>query len=293
MQKRKQGGAARPGGTRRETPSRKIAGSLRSQRSIRQQWRLELELKSCKANIGMWERRLATAQEGKARQARQISGGQGSAHRILAAFVQEATEAEGMIATFRKNAEDLQRQIETLTPSNTQVAERFEHQQILGARLLARLELDRKLDLVLDAAREILQQRAALTAEMTEEARALDFAHGVDLDSRRFESLALALPVQMASDSEKFVEWFLGGEKDRSPQTITGGEFILPETLASHNAFRSGDCVSLTPEEGRKLDAQEAARRVPAPEEMQAQVNRAQRGAVETPSAIQWGLPRP
>ncbi len=240
-------------------------GSLRSQASITAQWGLESNLKTAKAQVGLWERKLKEAQDGVVRQTAQLSQGHGASHSILELYVQDVSKAEQIIASFKSQVAGLQAQIDALMPDAAKAAERAEKQRSLRIRVLARLELDRKLDAALESVRGILEQRAETTSEMREAAISLDFDHNVNLDDSRFETALHTLPDGMARESEKWVTWFLGQEDDRTPCTVRGGNATLPETLASHNAFRFGECVMLTTAEEAEVERAADLRSPPQP----------------------------
>jgi hypothetical protein len=228
--------------------------SLRSQKSIKAEWRLRSDLKTAKAQVGLWEGNLKKAQEGVARQTAQVAAGYGASHAILRGYVKEVGEAEQMITAFKSQVADLEAKIQALMPNAEKAAERAEGQRILWIRVLARLELDRRLDAALEVVRHVLEERAAITSNMREAAIALDFAREVRLDDDRFEALLRTLPSDMARESAKWVAWFTGRDGDRTPCTIQGGQAVLPETLASHNAFQSGDCPMLTKAEEAQIN---------------------------------------
>jgi hypothetical protein len=202
-------------------------------------------------------------------------------------------KAEQMIAAFKAQAIKLQAQIDALVPTPAQAAERAERQNILAGQVRVRLEIDRALDGVLQRVREILRERAAVTAKMREAATALEFASGLNLDDARFESLLRALPEEMARDSAKWVTWFLGSEEGRSPYIQHWGDVTLPETLASNNAFRTGELVEVTKEEQAQLERIIESRRPPAPPASPSprKIGMPAPEAV-APEKIQWGLMR-
>ncbi len=274
-----------------QAPDEFRAGSLRSQRSIKQQWRLESALKTAKELVAMWERNLTKAKEGVARNAVQLSAGNSASHRAMEGYVEDVVKAEKMIAAFESQVTDLQAQLDALIPNAVQAAERAEAQRSLRTRVLARLELDRKLDAALGTVRKILQQRSAATSEMREDASALEFESNVNLDDQRFADLLLSLPSGMALESQAWVKWFFGSEENRSSCEMRYGNAVLSETLASHNAFRSGDCPMLTKAEEAEIDRIIDSQRPPRPpdEEM--------RSALPSPEPvpsekIQWMLAR-
>jgi hypothetical protein len=240
-------------------------GSLRSQRSITEEWRLERELKLAEAQQGLWERNLTTAREGVKRQTGQASQRRGSAYVILESYVQDVTKAEKMISAFKDQVANLRKQIKALQPDPAKAAKRAGEQRILADLLEMRLEGDRAIDAALETVRHKLQDRAALCAAMRERAITLEFASNVDLDERRFDALLSVLPQEMARDSERFVQFFLGREEGRSEFRMHYCNAVLPETLASGNAFRSGDCAMVTKAEASELERIINSKMPPAP----------------------------
>ncbi|HMD85145.1 MAG TPA: hypothetical protein VKO18_10650 [Terriglobia bacterium] len=265
MQGKKQVKESRQKGEAGHGAEMEFHGSLRSQASIKKEWQLKSLLKTCKAQIGLWERKLEPARQGITRNTLQISSGQGMAHSTLQRYVAEVEEAKRMIASFQEQAVALQKQIEALQPDAVKASERAEGQKALAIQVLARLEMDRKLDAALEAVWGILYSRAALTSNIHEGAMALEFHSALNLDDRRFDALLHALPQDMAHESEKWVTWFLGREDERRPCAIHGGEAVLPETLFSHNAFQSGDCPNLTEAEDAEITRIIASRNPIAP----------------------------
>ena len=273
-------------------PRPKFIGSLRSQASVTKEWGLKADLKTCKAQIGLWERKLATAGQGVTRNSAQIAAGNGMAHSTLEGYVQDVSKAKQMIAAFQEQAASLQRQIDDLQPTPEKAVERAEGQRVLCAQVEQRLQIDRKLDGALEAVRQILRERAALTSEMVGCVASLDFNHNFDLDDQRFDALLRVLPEGMAGESEKWVTWFLGREDGRSPYMIQRGKFTLRETLASHNAFCSGDSVNLTKKEEAEVERIDASRGPFAPP-VEAPPNRIGQAAEEVrPENIRWAMLR-
>jgi len=274
------------------TSEPKFIGSLRSQKSIREQWRLERSLKSARGNISLWERNLATAEAGVARNTAQISAGQGYAHTVLQDYIEKVSNAKQMIAAFEDQAVSLQREIDSLLPDAVKAAERAEAQNVLAGQVRARLALDRELDSLLEAVRAILFERAALTGKMRDVAVSLEFDRDVNLDDRSFDALLEMLPRGMGAESAKHVQWLLGEEDGRRPCTIRNDFVVLDETLRCNNAFRYDDCANLTREEELRIE-RIAASRDPVAPPIEAPPRRLGEPATEVPpSKIQWGLMR-
>lgn len=269
----------------------KRSWSLRSQRSYQEEWRLESELKTCRVNIDLWKRKLATAEESKARQTRQINAGQGYAHTLLRDAVNEIDTAKSMISAFEEQAVELQTRIDALTPDAAKAADRAQRQNSVASLALERWKADQKLDSVLSEARRILEDRAAVTGKMRAIAESLDFERNVNLDSERFEALLHTLPKEISRQSGAWVAWFLGRDGERTPWEVHGGEFLLEETLASANAFRSGDCPHLTAKERKQIEALAASRVIVTPQMMEdATVTRKPGEATREVPGMQYGL---
>jgi hypothetical protein len=296
MGKKTQGRKARQGADAPQSSGLQFIGSLRSQRSVKKQWRLESELKKANAQKEYWERKLTTAREGVARNSEQISRGQGAAHQALESYVLDVAKAEQMISAFKAQAVNLQAQIDALVPTPAQAAERAEGQVILANLALAREEGDRNLDALLATVAQLLRERAEITSKMRKLAETLEFARGLNLDDDRFEALLRMLPQGMAAESAKWCKAFLGRQDGRHPVTIQGGEIVLRETLACNNAFRTGDCAELTKEEEaeikRSLDSRvppSLAAFLGAPSPQRLGMPKPEDVA---PERMQWAMPR-
>jgi hypothetical protein len=239
--------------------------SLRSQKSVQAEWGLRSDLKTAKAQVGLWQGNLEKAKQGVVRQTEQVSAGHGISHAILESYIEDVAKAEKMVAAFKTQVADLEAKIQALMPDAAKAAERAEGQRILWIRVLARLELDRRLDAALEIVRHVLEERRAITSNMREAATALEFDGTVNLDDQRFDALLRSLPSDMARESAKWVTWFLGREPDRTPCTIHWHEVALPETLACHNAFQPGDCPMLTKAEEAEVSRIIDSYAAPAP----------------------------
>ncbi len=291
MGKKTQGRKSRQGAIAPKGSSLKFIGSPRSQGDIKEQWRLESVLTTCEAQSSLWQRKLATAEEGVLRNTAQISAGHGYGHSVLQANVKEVAEAKQMIASFKEHAVKLQKQIDSLIPDAAKAAERAGKQKVVAEGFLAREGMDRKLDSALEVVRQILRERAALTSILRDGTESLGFGRNIDLDDERFETLLEALPQKMAAESLKFVKWFLGLEGGRRPYRVHGGTFVLRETLHCHNAFASGDFPELTEEEMAAIEQMRRASGPSAPP-VEAPPKRLGEEIEEVPpSKIQWGLP--
>jgi hypothetical protein len=269
--------------------SPEFIGSPRSQRNIKEQWRLEGELKTCDGQIACWQRKLATAEEG----VRRNTGGGGYNLAVLRGYVREANETKDMITSFEAHAVTLRAELAALLPDAAKAAERGELQKIVAAQIRARLALDKRLDSALEAARAILLERAELTRKMRDGAVSLEFNQNVDLDEGRFDSLLAMLPRNMAAESQKFCDWFLGEEGDRRPYAVRNDGIVFKETLRAANAFREGDSPELTDRERAEIERMVAARGPFAPPVEEPPKRLLGEPAAEIASSeIQWALLR-
>ena len=139
MGKKTQGRKSRQRAKAPHTYGPEFIGSLRSQESVKEQWRFESNLKSAKAQVKLWEGNLKKAQEGVARQTQQVTQGSGVAHAVLQAYVKEVGEAKQMIVAFRSQVASLQAQLDALMPDAAKAGERAEGQKVLALRVLGRL----------------------------------------------------------------------------------------------------------------------------------------------------------
>lgn len=267
--------------------------SLQSARSKLEELRLQREKKACEANVELWERRHATAEAGKKRQAAQIAAGHGYAHTALLVYVQEVLEAQQMIATFKEQAKALQTRIDNLTLNAAEADERRKNQESVAALLDMRVITARRLDGALQDVRRIAGECLESSAEIARLAGLLEFPSDTNLGVQQFEDLLRKLPKEMAPEAERFATWFLGMEEDRKPCLITVEQVTLPETLRSSNVFVYGERPELTREEARRVAAIETARYIPTPQEQEAATRLPGEAARELPiGMVQWGLLR-
>jgi hypothetical protein len=248
-------------------------------------------LTRCAAQQQYWERRLVTAEEGKKRWTAQLTDGNGRAHTILQGFVREVTEAQGMIASFKERAIEVQKQIDALALSPKDAAQRAKDQEVVAMLLLARGSLDGQIDSLLALTHKTLARRAALSSELRERVSALEFSYNLNLDTERFEALAHTLPKEIAAESKRFTDHFLGLEEDLALFEVPIGTLMLDETLTRHGAYRTGDRPLVNGRERAEFMRKQEREGDPIREVMPANVN-TRRGVPEgDPNAIiSWGL---
>jgi hypothetical protein len=264
-----------------------------SQDRVKKRWQLEGQLTRCAAQQQYWERRLVTAEEGKKRWTAQLTDGNGRAHTILQGFVREVTEAQGMIASFKERAIEVQKQIDALALSPKDAAQRAKDQEVVAMLLLARGSLDGQIDSLLALTHKTLARRAALSSELRERVSALEFSYNLNLDTERFEALSRTLPKEIAAESKRFTDHFFGLEEDLAPFEIPRGTLILDETLTRHGAYRTGDRPLLNSKEKAEFMRKMEREGDPIRETMPANVNtRREVPKGEPVGAITWGIIR-
>ena len=264
-----------------------------SQDRVKKRWQLEGQLTRCAAQQQYWERRLVTAEEGKKRWTAQLTDGNGRAHTILQTFVKEVAEAQGMVVSFKECAVELQKQIDALALSPKDAAQRAKDQEIVAMLLLARGSLDGQIDSLLALTHKTLARRAALSSELRERVSALEFSYNLNLDTERFEALAHTLPKEIAAESKRFTDHFLGLEEDLALFEVTIGTLMLDETLTRHGAYRSGDRPLVNGRERAEFMRKQEREGDPIREVMPANVNtRSEVPKGEPVGAITWGIIR-
>jgi hypothetical protein len=268
-------------------------GSATSQGRVKKRWELERQLTACGDQQKYWERRLVTAEEGKKRWTAQLTDGNGRAHTILQGFVREVTEAQGMIASFKERAIEVQKQIDALALSPKDAAQRAKDQEVVAMLLLARGSLDGQIDSLLALTHKTLARRAALSSELRERVSALEFSYNLNLDTERFEALAHTLPKEIAAESKRFTDHFLGLEEDLALFEVPIGTLMLDETLTRHGAYRTGDRPLLNSKEKAEFMRKMEREGDPIREVMPANVNtRSEVPKGEPVGAITWGIIR-
>jgi hypothetical protein len=264
-----------------------------SQDRVKKRWQLEGQLTRCAAQQQYWERRLVTAEEGKKRWTAQLTDGNGRAHTILQTFVKEVAEAQGMVVSFKECAVELQKQIDALALSPKDAAQRAKDQEVVAMLLLARGSLDGQIDSLLALTHKTLARRAALSSELRERVSALEFSYNLNLDTERFEALAHTLPKEIAAESKRFTDHFLGLEEDLALFEVPIGTLMLDETLTRHGAYRTGDRPLVNGRERAEFMRKQEREGDPIREVMPANVNtRSEVPKGEPVGAITWGIIR-
>ena len=257
----------------RQKPAAQSIWSPRSQRSILKQLELEAAREKVRNLVTFGEKKIAEGKKTSIRQADTVAGGGSYAiNQSLARTLEDITIREREVALYRGREQSLQAEIDALTPTAAQAAERAWHQSDLAGLAVKRFEKDRQAELALVKLRKILEERATLTAKMLEIARMVDFAPSADFDAGRFVALRQSLPDDLLVQSHAWLNGFLGQESEKEPCTIGSRLSVIPETLADSGVFRPGTYANLSKKQAKQLSSDEAPKALPSPQEMQASV---------------------
>ncbi len=263
--------------------------SLRSQRSIKRQFELEDEIAKFQKLIIYEEGRLAEAQVNRTRQAQLVVNGQLIYQRNLEDSILEIEQRKQKIKAYQEVTTCLQKEVEGLQPTRSQAGERAGKQAELARLAEERIEAVVSVDAAIYALRERLNIYAEVTRAMMKLAGEIDF-NGEDFDSTRFGRLAVSLPMTMQAESRRWLEWFLGMEKDRHECKILHEFQSFPETLAAAHYYRRGEKPLLTENERKEAQAQEP--RLLTPMEFEALHYGPKKPDDVPPEGIQWAMMR-
>jgi hypothetical protein len=229
--------------------------SFRSQRSCLQQAKLEQQRKRCEDLIHYCERSIGELEKSKEAQLKaQMERRAGSAQ-FLGRTLTELAEENAKVAAYKERRAFIQSQVDALANvSPSEAAQRAERQAALARLVADRLEKDRELGAALKQFRQLLAQRAELSAKVTQAASAVEITvKGDGLDEERFKALLDSLPAEVAGASERWAVWFLGKQEKARPYVVVVDELMLPETLARAGFYRFGDKVELAEDEAGEL----------------------------------------
>jgi hypothetical protein len=128
---------------------------------------------------------------------------------------------------------------------------------------------------------------------LRERVSALEFSYNLNLDTERFEALAHTLPKEIAAESKRFTDHFLGLEEDLALFEVPIGTLMLDETLTRHGAYRTGDRPLVNGRERAEFMRKQEREGDPIREVMPANVNtRSEVPKGEPVGAITWGIIR-
>lgn len=234
--------------------------SRRSQRSWREQIRLEEEMRRCEQLIGYCKKKIAELDGEVKRLAEAASNGHQMHQLRIADVSREKDDKHRELAAYEVHLDSLRSRIRALKyPTSARAArERLAHQVQFGRYASERLAIDRKIGPMLLALGGLLKHRQELSSAMLKEAEAVDLQASADvLDATRFDDLLDSIPQNPQAESEGWAAWFAGEAEAGSNERAADG--MLQETLASCGYGR-GDRVSRRAERPRV----HASRRVAA-----------------------------
>jgi hypothetical protein len=193
-------------------------------------------------------------------------------------FVQLVHDADADLKRLRERTQGCDEHISEfeaekakLIPSPEQAQVRTEQQQLVSSLAVKRLGKDREIAKVVANLRSLLGERSGLTAKMMEVVPTIDFTVDGDLDARPFNDLLAALPSDLAADSERWTDWFLGSNEYAKPYVVRDERLVVAETLASTGIYQRGERIELADERAAELlrenrpstDAEKHWRRLP------------------------------
>ncbi|MBZ5697906.1 MAG: hypothetical protein LAN18_05105 [Acidobacteriia bacterium] len=175
-------------------------------------------------------------------------------------FIQYVHDADADLKRLRERTQscdehiaELEAEKAKLIPSSEQAHARAERQQLLASLAIERLGKDREIAKVLANLRSLLGERSGLTAKMMEIVPSIDFTVDGDLDARPFNDLLAALPSDLAGDSERWLDWFLGSNKIAKPYVVRDERLVVAETLANAGIYQRGERIELSDERAVEL----------------------------------------
>ena len=232
-----------------------IVGSVRSQRSLLEETRLQRALAKISMSKMQAEKKLAEFEEEKKRRAAQLIGGPlMSSQAGFNDACAQCESASALIAACDTQAAEIKKQIASLSPTPEQAHTRAEEQRKFATLAAERLEKARSVYRLTGMLREILSQHDELTGKMQEIARSLDLtANDEAIDGLRFERLSNSLPREQLSASQEWFDFFVGGAEKPGAYVVIDEQLQLPETLASAGLYHFGDRISLPRDEAAEL----------------------------------------
>ena len=226
-----------------------------SQRTVIKQRELEGKIEHCGQIVSFVRAEVTKLQEMKKHQVEMVVGNRNSGDYFLPGAIVQAHEKEEALRLYEERKIEMAAQLEALQhPLECQIGERSNAQTQCAVVVAARLEKDREIDASISRLAQMLQERAALSAEMRQLASKIDLTLSEDgLDEARFAVLAASLPTEMASKSQDWAAHFLGEQQGTKPFVVRAKQLIFPETLKDAQVFRSGERVELTERQASEL----------------------------------------
>jgi hypothetical protein len=228
--------------------------SARSQRSIILESNLRKEIRKVGATIDRFRKKLPELEQSKASLTKMVVvQDQSNMQPQLDMTLLEIANVHGVIKACEEERSRTEEAVKKLDPSPVEVQARLIRQRNLAALAEGRQEQDEKVDRLLKELRQVLDDRAQLTAEMSSAAEALELAIPKDDLDTRLEKLSASLPADLLAASERWHCWFLGKPNGTRPYRICDEHLVVPETLAHNGLYHFGDTIQLTEGEAQLL----------------------------------------
>ena len=231
----------------------------RSQAVVLREAALREDLEKFASRVDSLERQISKKEEQINRQVETFAvfetGRSQSLHEEIAK--REHAKQELQLCIQRRDA--LQREIDGLTLSPEQAAERRRGQDLFAELAAERVRIDQAISGKLAELRGLLLARSALTEKLSDAAGVIDLAlySTADfLDTDRFQSLWSLIPSgDFASVSALWLSRILGQEVPgvRKTYRVRRRILALRESLASHGVYREGDEISLSEQEAKEV----------------------------------------
>lgn len=237
--------------------------SERSQRSLVRENELRVKLNEVEALLSYEKQNVLALEAQKAAYlARSLKGRHNPEFtRLLAGVKQELKNSGDAIELHEEQKTMLASELGKLSLNPAQTKARAEQQGNLFTLATRRLQKDREIDAALVKLREVLQERAALTGDMSNAAEAADVTmtnyrgQALDvLDAARFGRLAASLPLgDFSSASELWLAGFVGERTDLKSYIVRDRQLAITEGLAHSGIYNRGEKINLTDEQAQEL----------------------------------------
>lgn len=223
------------------------AFSLRSQRSWRRELDLQEEIKRLnflKAEAGSALASFVTKQ--RELEAEILAGGTGAAQAnvTLGSVISKRAGEERKVQLFEDKIAALDSEIaaEREIPAERK-AKRAEILLQIASLASERMEVDTRIDAVLQDLKSLLGRAMSLTSRMGQPGDEIDL--WAALDGETYEELAKALPASWLTERREWFEGFLGTNKGLKPFVVRNKFLIVHESLAHSGVYLQGDVIHL------------------------------------------------
>jgi len=143
-----------------------------------------------------------------------------------------------LLPVYEKRVASIKAQIGELEHlSAEQAAARAKGQADFADAVLKRLAKVREIDAAVASLRRLLEQHAAISAELENLAGKIDFSNG-NFDQARFRELLERLPAAMLPESQEWLPWLFGEDREnRQAYSVGPNRLSFEETLASAHVY--------------------------------------------------------